>query len=574
MTTGTSGPDVWELAARAFESGAATDLTTPGGLATALDPATVQTAALQLIDQGLADIDAGLIDRLMIDLPPQEGKSSRVARVGTLWALRRNPDRRCAIASYDLDLARGHSQWVRDSILTHGTDAPMAGGIDLLGLGLRAGARAASRFSISGRRGGCVAAGIGGGLTGKPVDWMVIDDPIKDRVEADSLLMRNRVWDWWTDVVIPRLAPGAPVILVMTRWHEDDLAGRLIAEDEALPEEDRRWRVIHIPAQCDDPEKDLLGRKLGEFLESARRRTVEQWKRIRRTVGARAWGALYQGRPSPAEGGIFKWDWIRPHRVARRDVPDLQRIVVALDTTGGGHDAAGIVVAGRGEDRRTYVLADVSRQETAGGQWRRGWMACLDYEADVLVYENNLVDPIMRRSAPAAWARMVEQAKALKAAGVLNLDLDDVDPEVLERRVRKAAEQLTVGGDDDVVSADDPHAALVGQLEAMVPYAVRVLASPVRGPARLSGVRATRGKAIRAEPVSQAYETGQVSHCGVFPALEQELVTWQEGQDSPNRLDALVWAWTYLNGVSTSGTVGSAAGRGRISTGPSTTGGR
>jgi hypothetical protein len=136
---------------------------------------------------------------------------------------------------------------------------------------------------------------------------MVIDDPIKDRREADSETYRQAVWDWWTDVASTRLAPGAPVVLILTRWHEDDLAGRLLAAEDG-----HLWKVLRIPAQADhDPEKgetDPLGREPGEFLESARGRTAAQWEAIKTRVGSRTWNALYQGRPTSAEGNMFKRD--------------------------------------------------------------------------------------------------------------------------------------------------------------------------------------------------------------------------------------------------------------------------
>jgi hypothetical protein len=145
-------------------------------------------------------------------------------------------------------------------------------------------------FRVAARRhdGGVFSVGIGGGLTGRPVDLMVIDDPIKDRKQADSEAYRENVWDWWTDVASTRLAPGAPVVLILTRWHEDDLAGRLLAAEDG-----HRWKVLRIPAQADhDPDKgetDPLGREPGEYLDSARGRTDAQWEAIKVRVGSRTW---------------------------------------------------------------------------------------------------------------------------------------------------------------------------------------------------------------------------------------------------------------------------------------------
>jgi hypothetical protein len=534
---------------------------TAGALAKALDPNTKQTPALQKIDDLLEEIDRGDVDRAIITIAPQEGKSTRVARYGALYLLQHDPRRRVAIASYADSLAGGHGAFIRDQIEAFGSDAPLVGGRDLLGLRVSRASRSRTRWALAGHRGSLRAVGLRSGLTGEPVDVLIIDDPFADRQEADSLTTRNFVWGWWTDVALAR-GPKV-VILIMTRWHEDDLAGRLLEEDLALPADRRRWRVLNIPTQCEDPAADPLGRQLGEYLQSARDGSdggavhdeafFEEKKR-----NARTWAALYQGHPTPSEGGIFKWDWIRPYRVPADQVPALQRVVVAVDTTGGGSDEAGIVAAGRDASRRTYVLADRSGHYSAAGQWRHAWFTVLDLEADVLVYEANLVDPVQRKAIPASWRRMREQAAALKHHGALD---EDLEPEDLDARVRAAAEQLAGRGDDDVTTADDPLTALMGQLREVLPYADRILAAPENGPARVEKVHATRGKRTRAEPASQAYETGQVSHAGVFPALEQELVTWQEGQDSPNRLDAAVWAWTFLNSAGGPSRVRSAAGR-------------
>ena len=129
---------------------------------------------------------------------------------------------------------------------------------------------------------------------------LIIDDPIKDRREADSKVFRDNVWDWWTDTASTRLAPGAPAILILTRWHHDDLAGRLTTAPDG-----HLWQVINIPAQCEDPTTDPLGRAVGEYMTSARNRTTHQWDAIKTRVGSRTWASLYQGHPTPTVGNIF-----------------------------------------------------------------------------------------------------------------------------------------------------------------------------------------------------------------------------------------------------------------------------
>lgn len=272
---------------------------TPGDLARHLNPRIRQTPALDLIDAELARLINTPDGRLIISMSPQEGKSQRASRAFPLWALLRNPDTRVAIASYEHGVARRWGRAIRDDLTTH-----------RLGLRIRDDLSAQHEWQLSGREGGVYSVGIGAALTGRPVDLLIIDDPIKDRQQADSKTFRDRVWDWWTEVGATRLAPGAPVCLILTRWHEDDLAGRLLDAADG-----RLWRVINIPAQCEDPDTDPLGRQVGEFMESARGRTREQWEAIKTRSGPRTWASLYQGRPAPSEGALFRRDaWQRYDR--------------------------------------------------------------------------------------------------------------------------------------------------------------------------------------------------------------------------------------------------------------------
>jgi predicted phage terminase large subunit-like protein len=328
-------------------------------LARILDPRTVQTPALDRIDAELdllLDIPDG---RLILSMPPQEGKSVRVAKVFPVKALQQDPDRRIVVASYGHDLARRNGRSIRDAIVGHPE----------LGLRVRIDVAAQHEWQVQGHDGGVYAAGIGTALTGRPSNLMVIDDPIKDRREADSETYRQNVWDWWLEVASTRLAPGAPVVVIATRWHEDDLIGRLLAaEDGAL------WRVLNIPAQADyRPERgesDPLGREPGEFMASARGRTVAQWEAIKVRSGARTWASLYQGRPSPAEGGILKRHWWRrfehPLWIDRADgariVPGADHEIVqswdmAFKDTKGSDFVVGQVWMRRGVD--AYLLDQV-----------------------------------------------------------------------------------------------------------------------------------------------------------------------------------------------------------------------
>jgi len=283
---------------------------TPGLLAAAIERGTVQTPALDLIDSVLVDVAEGRTDRVIISMPPQEGKSTRVTTTTPLWLLLRDPELRIAIASYGQDLAEEFGQAIRDLVTGNSGDD---GTLDL-GLRIAPDNGAARRWKLDGHRGGVRSVGLTSGLTGRPVDVLFIDDPIKSQDDADSEVWRERVWNWWRTVGSTRLAPGAPVILVLTRWHEDDLAGRLLKAEDG-----HRWRVVNIPALADhDPAKgqgDPLGREPGQWLRSARGRTDAQWREIRVQAGSRAFTALYQGHPSPDKGNVWLRQWWRRYGV-------------------------------------------------------------------------------------------------------------------------------------------------------------------------------------------------------------------------------------------------------------------
>lgn len=282
---------------------------TPGDLAKLVDATTVQTPALDLIDREIMWAYSTPDARLIVSMPPQEGKSQRVTKTGALWALTQDPERRMGIASYSQSLAETFGRDVRNWITSNNGDE---GTFDV-GLEIARDYGSAKRWQLNGRRGGIVCVGIGSGLTGRPLDCLVVDDPFADKDQAASAYYRDRVWGWWQSVGSTRLAPGAPVIVILTRWHEDDLAGRLIAAEDGS-----RWRVVNIPALADhDPlkgETDALGREPGEWLTSARGRTPAEWEAIRIQVGTRVFNALYQGRPSPDAGNVWQRPWWRRYR--------------------------------------------------------------------------------------------------------------------------------------------------------------------------------------------------------------------------------------------------------------------
>ena len=241
----------------------------------------------QMIAQRLEAVERGDIDRLMIFMPPRHGKSELASKRFPAWCLGRNPKRQIIAASYNSDLANDFGRNVRNIVAS-----PEFGEV-FTGVTLAADSQAANRMNTN-HGGAYVAAGVGTAVTGRGAHIALIDDPFKDREEADSERRRELVWDWYRSTLFTRLMPGGAIVLIQTRWHEDDLAGRL------LENERDQWEVLELPALHEEwgalwpewyPEDVLL--------------------RIKATVGPREWSALYQQRPQPDEGTFFQRDWFK-----------------------------------------------------------------------------------------------------------------------------------------------------------------------------------------------------------------------------------------------------------------------
>ncbi|MFH9813407.1 terminase large subunit domain-containing protein [Streptomyces olivaceus] len=370
----------------------------PGSLAAVLtEGKEMQAPHLDIIDRVYQRIAAGERLKVMVTMPPRAGKSRRTSRWGPVWYLRRQPDHRFMLASYAAHLADDHGRWVRNTITEHAST---------LGISLKYGSQAANRFDIDRRDGGMVTAGVGGALTGRGAHVAAVDDPFKGAEDAGSPTQRDRVWDWWQSVLLTRLEPQGSVLLVNTRWDDDDLSGRLLKEE---PEE---WIVIDLPAlalTADDP----LGRQPGEALWPERY-NADDYARIRKSVGERVWWSLYQQQPRPLEGGVWQWAWITANRIspaALRGI-DLSRIVVAIDPSGGAggaNDETGIVAAGRTADGQYYVLEDRSGRHGANAWGREACLRAVELRADAFVVETNFGGDMTRQVLIQAWQELERQ---------------------------------------------------------------------------------------------------------------------------------------------------------------------
>lgn len=268
-------------------------------------------------------------DRLMLFVPPQHGKSEIVSRKFPAWVLGVNPLLKIVGSSYSADLAQQFSRSIQRSI-----DTPeyrevfpntFLNNMRVKTDTQRGWLRNVDQFETVGYGGFYKAVGVGGSLTGTPVDLGIIDDPVKDALEAGSQTYRDRVWDWYTDVFLTRLHNKSKQILIMTRWHEDDLAGRL------LEREPEKWTVVSIPAIREDESLQEDPRQIGEALWEERHsleRLLDVEKRSPRTFAA-----LYQQRPSIAGGNIVKREWFKHIKVAEFNrIYEDEPMVFFLDT--------------------------------------------------------------------------------------------------------------------------------------------------------------------------------------------------------------------------------------------------
>jgi predicted phage terminase large subunit-like protein len=287
----------------------------------------------RIIIDKLEAVERDEIRRLMIFMPPRHGKSLLATQMFPAWFLGRHPDRFVISASYGQDLADDFGRKVRNLISApiHRTLFPIC----------RLADDSASMRRFNTQAGGSYyAVGRGGPITGRGAHLLVIDDPLKDREEALSETIRRGLHEWYSHVAYTRLQPGAAIVLIETRWHEDDLAGRLLSEHA-----DEHWVVVSLPAIA---EVDESFRQAGEALWPGRF-PLPDLERIRQSIGSAAWASLYQQRPAAAEGAIFKRDWMRTYREAPQS---FQRIIQSWDTafkTGAENDYSVVTTWGSAE---------------------------------------------------------------------------------------------------------------------------------------------------------------------------------------------------------------------------------
>jgi hypothetical protein len=418
---------------------------------------------LALISKVLSEIGQGKGLRIIIECPPRHGKSQLCSVWLPTWFLNRWPKRRVILASYEADFAAEWGRAVRDTFSEYK-------------LGTMSDDSTSAKKWNTEDGGGMQTAGLDGPITGKGANLLIIDDPVKNAEEARSKIIRDRNWRWWLTTARTRLEPGADVVVIMTRWHEDDLGGRL---EKSKAE---KFIVIRLPALAETG--DIMGRKVGEPLWERRynKKTLEQTRDV---VGAYIWSALYQQSPLPEDGASRLWTLDQFEAIRVTELPQLCRVVIGVDPSGGGGDSQGIVAAGLAEDGRLVVLEDATVSLSPDG-WGRAVVSCAKrWAADRIVCERNYGGDLVRSNVQVAMRDMKESF-------------------------------------------------------------------------RVEDVTSTRGKHLRAEPVSAVYQPGRYGksraiHYGRMDELEQQLAGFTPfgwmGTGSPDRADALVFAATDLLGI-------------------------
>ena len=300
--------------------------------------------------QRFLEADTGhAYDILIVQTPPQHGKSMTVTETLPSWYLGRNPDKRVIVAGYSEDFAERFCRRNLEKLRRWGRD--------LFGVELGKVQRAAE-FELAGCRGRMIARGLLSGITGNPADLLIVDDPIKSRQEADSEVIRDRIWEEWQNSLKSRFAAGAKVIVIMTPWHEDDLSARILKSE-------LHAQLLRLPVEAE--RHDPLGRKPGEPLCPELGKNAQWLRDFKRSYlddpkgGARAWTALYQCAPRVECGNLIRRAWWKRYDPGRP--PRFGTQVISVDAAFKGderNDFVAITVWGKaGQDY--YLLDCVNR---------------------------------------------------------------------------------------------------------------------------------------------------------------------------------------------------------------------
>lgn len=310
-------------------------------------------AHLTHLQAQLERVTSGALKRLMVCMPPRHGKSEMTTVRYAAYRLVLNPGLRIILGAHTQKLAEKFSRRIRKIVRERVRLNPER-------------KAAADWEAFAG--GGLRAVGVGVGIAGHGADLILVDDPIRNREEANSELCREKLWDWWLDDMRTRLEPGGAIVVIQTRWHEDDLAGRLLASETG-----RDWELVDLPALAETQEErdqwaekigrpkgqpDPLGRAPGQAL-CPERYDEKALAEIKSEL-LFGFASLFQGRPRPRAGAMFQPEWFRLLDVAPRD-GTYMRYWDKAGTAGAGANTAGTLMCRT--KARTYVVLDCTTRQ-------------------------------------------------------------------------------------------------------------------------------------------------------------------------------------------------------------------
>ncbi|MFI3254442.1 MAG: phage terminase large subunit [Eubacteriales bacterium] len=311
-----------------------------------------------LLCQYLDDFVEKRRKRIMVFMPPRHGKSELVSRKLPAYLFGKNPDCEVIAASYSADLASKMNRDVQ-RIIDSEKYRDVFPNSTLFGKNIRSVAngsylRNSDVFEIVNHRGSYRGAGVGGGITGMGGDYIIIDDPIKNKEEAKSATQRQNLWDWYTSTLYTRLEGGGSLLLTLTRWHEDDLAGRLLEQMKKDKVADQ-WDILMLPAICEDENKHPQDpRAEGEALWEEKY-NHQELATIKANIGTYDWSAMYQQHPRSADGTIFQREWFnKRYRLLPHDVTLIQTWDLPFKNSEASAKCAGLVMGRRGAEIFIY----------------------------------------------------------------------------------------------------------------------------------------------------------------------------------------------------------------------------
>lgn len=314
----------------------------------------------------LERVESGELKRVIITIPPRHGKSMLCSTYFPAWYMGRNPNKYLIAATYGQDLSDDFGRKVRDQLSDNLFKAIFPDTT------LRSDSKAAARFETT-KNGTYFGVGAGGPITGRGAHLLLIDDPIKNREEADSALMQTKLYDWYRSVAYTRLMPGGAVVIIMTRWHEKDLVGQIYANDNGSG-----WMKFDLKAIDEDG---------GALWPEAY--SIEALNDIRHTIGEYDWQCLYQQDPIPHSGIIVKPEWMKQGR----SEDGYSAIMIGVDPAVGLkeiNDETAISVVGLGYGTN----ATIDEIETVYGNWTMDEMGTIieslykKYKADMVGSED------------------------------------------------------------------------------------------------------------------------------------------------------------------------------------------